>query len=184
MAILLFQVDSFAQGQPSNEDILKLINFGNEMAPLYEAGDISATSIGKHDFNGDGSQEVVVIPDNACGSTRNCAFFILVADPQYGWRVVLSAQGKITSLSPWGYIPAPRKTQGWQDLILVEDHGPEPDASRALRRYVYVWDGNKYIRYSGSYPPADASAELKALDTKVKALKREGFRSAPGRKFN
>lgn len=169
---------------PSKTQILPLINFGHESAPLYEASDISATSVGKYDLNKDGVPEVVVVPDTACGSTRNCSFFILKSDPTYGWRAILTAQGKVTSMSHWGFIPAPRKTLGFEDIVLVEDHGPEPDGSRALRRYVYVWDGNKYVRFSGAYPPADASSELKAFHEKVQNLKREKFQRVPGRKFN
>jgi hypothetical protein len=157
----------------SQDEMLKLINSASGPSALYQAVDITEKDQHRIDLNGDGISELVVIPETACGETKNCNFFIFQNDKKKGWKLILNADGKITSLTPWGFVASPRKTQAYSDLIAVFDRGPEPDATRYLDRRVYVWDGSKYVLFTETYPPETSSSELSALLQKVDQLKYE-----------
>lgn len=158
---------------PSDAEILQVINGPSKDSPLYEEANLGPESRKILDLNGDGVSEFVVIPISACGDTHNCAFFLLQKDKKKGWRLILNADGKVTSLTPTGFVASPRKTQGWPDLIAVFDRGPEPNGSRYLDRRVYVWNGTSYNLFSDTYPPDNNSPELQALLKKVEQLKFE-----------
>ena len=97
--------------------------------------------------------------------------------------VLVRGEGKITPLTPYGFVVSPRKTQGYADLIAVWDQGPEPDGTRSLDRRIYVFNGTQYERYADSYPPPGSPPELNSLMGQVETLKyqRRGKTKASGK---
>lgn len=162
-----------AQEVPISEDeMVNLINSSFKDYKLYGSKDIPDKDLHTFDFNGDDTAEWVVVPETACGETKNCTFFVMQYDKKKGWKLLLMADGKVTNLTPWGFVVAPRKTKGYSDLISVFDMGPDNNANRLLERHVWVWNGKKYEEFTGSnYPPEGAKDDMKALLAQVDQLK-------------
>jgi len=165
-----------AKEKPSETDkesqqLLQIINAGYGKNPIYDAEDVKAEDRHAVDLNGDGAEEMVIVPFTSCGETKNCEFFILGKDKKNGWRLLLRAQGKVTTVTPWGYVAAPHKTQGYPDIIAVMDMGPEANGTSSLERHIYVFNGNSYEAFEGDYPPAGAGTDLLSLMKQVEALK-------------
>ncbi len=173
---------SKAQEVPISEDeMIALINSSYGKTPLYEGKDIPDKHLHTFDFNDDGTSEWVVVPENACGETKNCTFFMMEYDKKPkkpGWKLLLMADGKVTSTTPWGFATAPRKTKGYLDIVTVFDTGPEGPGLRHLDRHIYVWNGKKYEEYSaGNYPPDRPNDEMKVFLSDLDKLKFQ--RTAP-----
>ncbi len=165
-----------AQGSPDEKQILDLINLGSPGEPMFYVGDVTESDKHPFDFNGDGVQEWVVLPSTGCGETKNCLFYILSADKKKGWKLLLKGEGKITSLTPQGFVVSPRKTQGYSDLISVWDQGPETDGTRSLDRRIYTFNGTVYERFIDPYPPPGSPPELQSLLGQVNQLKYQKVR--------
>ncbi len=171
-----------AQEVPMSEDeMVALINSSYGKAPLYEGKDIPDKHLHTFDFNDDSTPEWVVVPEDACGETKNCTFFIMQYDEKSkhpGWKLLLMADGKVTPTTPWGFAKAPRKTKGYLDIVAVFDEGPAGPGQRILAKHYYVWDGNKYVEYTqGNYPPDKMSDEMKVFLEDIDKLKFQ--RTAP-----
>ncbi|MFO1464486.1 MAG: hypothetical protein U1F66_12000 [bacterium] len=164
-----------AQDQPKLEEkeMLSLINQASGGIELYTTPDIPVENRNQFDINGDGIPEWFIVPKTACGETKNCQFFVIMFEKKKGWRVVLKADGKLTSLSPWGVLITPHKTKGYTDLLTVFDMGPEKSGERSLERNVYVWTGKQYEKSSAPFPPPDAGPEMADFLKEVDKLKRE-----------
>ncbi len=179
----LFSIDSiYAQEVPiSEEEMVVLINSTYGQTPLYEGKDIPDKHLHTFDFNDDGTSEWVVVPDSACGSTKNCTFFVMQYDSQSkkpGWKLLLMADGRISSTTPWGLAAAPRKTKGYRDIVAVFDEGPAGPGERLLARHIYVWDGKKYVEFTqGNYPPDKMTDEMKSFLESIDKIKYQ--RTAP-----
>lgn len=174
-----------AQEVPISEDeMVALINSSYGQTPLYSGKDIPDKHLHAFDFNDDGTTEWVVVPEDACGSTKNCTFFIMQYNKKAkkpGWKLLLMADGKVTSTTPWGFATAPRKTKGYLDIVAVFDEGPGNAGQRILAKHYYVWDGNKYSEYTqGNYPPDKMNDEMKVFLEDIDKLKYQ--RSAAPRK--
>ena len=172
-----------AQEPPDFNTILKLLNVGSPGEPRYYEGDIAEADRHSLDLNGDGINEYVAVPNSGCGETNNCSFYILGAEKKKGWRVLVRGEGKITNLTPYGFVVSPRKTNGFADLIAVWDQGPEPDGTRSLDRRIFVFNGIQYERFEEAYPPPGSPSELNALMKQVDQLKyqRRGKLKAQGK---
>ena len=175
--MMLF-LPSLARGADSpklaEQEMLKLINNASGGVELYTSSDIPVENRNQFDVDGDGIPEWFIVPKTACGETKNCQFFVIQYDKKKkNWGIILKANGKLTSLSPWGVIITPTKTKGYTDLLTVFDMGPEGNGERSLERSVYVWTGKKYEKSSQPWPPADAGPELQSLLKEVDKLKRE-----------
>ncbi|HKX12219.1 MAG TPA: hypothetical protein VJP40_03630, partial [bacterium] len=132
--------------QLPEKEMLGLINKASGGIELYTTPDIPVENRNQFDLNEDGVAEWFIVPKTACGDTKNCQFFVISYEKKKkAWRVILKADGKLTSLSPWGVIIVPHKTNGYTDLLTVFDMGPEA-GGRSLSRGVYVWDGKSYVR--------------------------------------
>lgn len=165
-----------AQDQPklAEADMLKLINDASGGVELYTTPDIPVENRNQFDVDGDGIPEWFIVPKTACGETKNCQFFVIQYDKKKKkWGIILKADGKLTSLSPWGVIITPTKTKGYTDLLTVFDMGPERSGERSLERSVYVWNGKNYEKSSQPWPPPDAGPEVQTLLKEVDKLKRE-----------
>lgn len=176
LSVLLFSVPVFSQELPiSEEEMISVINSAYGKSPLYEGKDIPDKHLHSYDFNDDGISEWVVVPDNACGSTQNCTFFILQYDKKAKkptWKLLLMGDGKISPLTPWGFATSPRKTKTYLDIVSVFDEGPASTGVRQLARHIYVWDGAKYVEYKlGTYPPEPSNDETKSFLQKLDQLK-------------
>lgn len=176
MLCLLGARSAPAQEVPISEDVMvSVINSAYGKTPLYEGKDIPDKHLHTFDFNDDGVSEWVVVPETACGSTKNCTFFIMQYDKKAKkptWKLLLMADGKVTSTTPWGFASAPRKTKGYLDIVSVFDEGPAAPGQRLLARHIYVWDGSKYVEYTqGSYPPDSANDEMKVFLADMEKLK-------------
>ncbi|MDL1871913.1 hypothetical protein FBR05_06880 [Deltaproteobacteria bacterium PRO3] len=174
--ILLFPSLAPAQDQPklAEADMLKLINDASGGVELYTTPDIPVENRNQFDVDGDGIPEWFIVPKTACGETKNCQFFVIQYDKKKKkWGIILKADGKLTSLSPWGVIITPTKTKGYTDLLTVFDMGPERSGERSLERSVYVWNGKNYEKSSQPWPPPDAGPEVQTLLKEVDKLKRE-----------
>jgi len=155
----------------SEEEMVALINSSYGKTPLYASKDIPDKDLHTFDFNADGTAEWVVVPATACGETHNCTFFIMQYDKKK-WRLLLMNDGKVTNLTPWGFVVSPRKTKNYSDIITVFDIGPDNAGNRLLERHIYVYDGRKYVEFTGAkYPPEKESPEITALLTQVDNLK-------------
>lgn len=165
-----------AQDQPklAEADMLKLINDASGGVELYSTPDIPVENRNQFDVDGDGIPEWFIVPKTACGETKNCQFFVIQYDKKKKkWGIILKADGKLTSLSPWGVIITPTKTKGYTDLLTVFDMGPERSGERSLERSIYVWNGKNYEKSSQPWPPPDAGPEVGTLLKEVDKLKRE-----------
>jgi len=165
-----------AQDQPklAEADMLKLINDASGGVELYTTPDIPVENRNQFDVDGDGIPEWFIVPKTACGETKNCQFFVIQYDKKKKkWGIILKADGKLTSLSPWGVIITPTKTKGYTDLLTVFDMGPERSGERSLERSIYVWNGKNYEKSSQPWPPPDAGPEVGTLLKEVDKLKRE-----------
>lgn len=174
--ILLFPSLVPAQDQPklAEADMLKLINEASGGVELYTTPDIPVENRNQFDVDGDGIPEWFIVPKTACGETKNCQFFVIQYDKKKKkWGIILKADGKLTSLSPWGVIITPTKTKGYTDLLTVFDMGPERSGERSLERSIYVWNGKNYEKFSQPWPPPDAGPEVGTLLKEVDKLKRE-----------
>lgn len=174
--ILLLPSLSPAQDQPklAEADMLKLINEASGGVELYTTPDIPVENRNQFDVDGDGIPEWFIVPKTACGDTKNCQFFVIQYDKKKKkWGIILKADGKLTSLSPWGVIITPTKTKGYTDLLTVFDLGPERSGERSLERSIYVWTGLKYEKSSQPWPPADAGPEVGTLLKEIDKLKFE-----------
>lgn len=159
--------------QLPEKEMLGLINKASGGIELYTTPDIPVENRNQFDLNEDGVAEWFIVPKTACGDTNNCQFFVISYEKKKkAWRVILKADGKLTSLSPWGVIIVPHKTNGYTDLLTVFDMGPEA-GGRSLSRGVYIWDGKNYIRSTSAFPPADASPDLLSFLKEVDKLKHE-----------
>jgi len=160
--------------QPKLEEkqMLSLINETSGGVELYHSVDIPVENRNQFDINGDGIPEWFIVPKTACGDTKNCQFFVIMYEKKK-WQVVLKADGKLTSLSPWGVIITPHKTKGYTDLMAVFDMGPEKNGERSLERNVYVWTGKQYEKSTAPFPPPDAGPEMTSFLKEVDKLKRE-----------
>ncbi len=174
--ILLFPSLVPAQDQPklAEADMLKLINNASGGVELYTTPDIPVENRNQFDVDGDGIPEWFIVPKTACGETKNCQFFVIQYDKKKKkWGIILKADGKLTSLSPWGVIITPTKTKGYTDLLTVFDMGPERSGERSLERSIYVWNGKNYEKSSQPWPPPEAGPEVGTLLKEVDKLKRE-----------
>ncbi len=173
-----YSAGSLAQDKKINEkEMLSLINEGSGNAPLYETKDIPLENRNQFDFNSDGFPEWAIRPQTSCGETHNCTFFILQVDSKKKkWKRILKADGKLTSLSPWGLIIVPHSTKGYRDIITVFDLGPEPNGDRSLERTHYLWNGKQYEKYTRGYPPSGSSSDLINFMKEVDKLKYERVR--------
>lgn len=176
LILLLLPFSLHAQEVPISEDeMVALINSSYGKAPLYEGKDIPDKHLHTFDFNDDGTSEWVVVPDSACGSTKNCTFFIMQYDKKSkkpGWKLLLMADGRISGSTPWGFASAPRKTKAYLDIVSVFDEGPAGPGQRLLARHIYVWDGSKYVEYTqGNYPPDKMSDEMKVFLEDMEKIK-------------
>lgn len=165
-----------AQDQPklAEADMLRLINDASGGVELYSTPDIPVENRNQFDVDGDGIPEWFIVPKTACGETKNCQFFVIQYDKKKKkWGIILKADGKLTSLSPWGVIITPTKTKGYTDLLTVFDMGPERSGERSLERSIYVWNGKNYEKSSQPWPPPDAGPEVGTLLKEVDKLKRE-----------
>jgi len=167
---LLIAPQVFAQNAPSDEQILKLINLGSPGEPEFYVGDFGEADKHAIDLNGDGVMEWVITPTTGCGETKNCLFYVLAAEKK-GWRRLLKGEGKVTGLTPQGYVVAPHQTKGYSDLLAVFDQGPEANGTRSLERHIYIFNGAMYVRFSDTYPPADASPAVASLLKQLDNLK-------------
>lgn len=159
--------------QLPEKEMLSLINKASGGIELYTTPDIPVENRNQFDLNEDGVAEWFIVPKTACGDTKNCQFFVISYEKKKkAWRVILKADGKLTSLSPWGVIIVPHRTNGYTDLLTVFDMGPEA-GGRSLSRGVYVWDGKSYVRSSEAFPPPNASPELLSFLKEVDKLKHE-----------
>jgi hypothetical protein len=159
--------------QLPEKEMLGLINKASGGIELYSTPDIPVENRNQFDVNEDGVAEWFIVPKTACGDTNNCQFFVISYEKKNKkWRVILKADGKLTSLSPWGVIIVPHKTKGYTDLLTVFDMGPEA-GGRSLSRGVYVWDGKNYVRSTEAFPPPNASPELLSFLKEVDKLKNE-----------
>ena len=167
-----FPLKGNAQEVPiSEEEMVALINSTYGKTPLYESKDIPDKDLHTFDFNGDGTSEWVVVPATACGETHNCTFFIMQYEKKK-WRLLLMNDGKVTNLTPWGFVVSPRKTKNYSDVITVFDIGPDNTGNRLLERHIFVWDGKKYMEFTGpKYPPDKDMPEITALLDQVDKLK-------------
>ncbi|HKY62004.1 MAG TPA: hypothetical protein VJR29_01160 [bacterium] len=160
--------------QLPEKEMLSLINKASGGIELYSTPDIPVENRNQFDLNDDGVAEWFIVPKTACGETNNCQFFVISYEKKKKkWRVILKADGKLTSLSPWGVIIVPHKTKGYTDLLTVFDMGPEKGGGRSLSRGVYVWDGKNYIRSTAAFPPPDASPDLLSFLKEVDKLRHE-----------
>jgi hypothetical protein len=177
---LSFLPMGIAQEVPISEDeMVALINSSYGKTPLYSSKDIPDKDLHTFDFNGDGVAEWVVVPANACGETHNCTFFIMQYEKKK-WKLLLMNDGKVTSLTPWGFVVSPRKTKNYSDIITVFDIGPDNAGNRLLERHIYIWDGKKYAEFTGSkYPPDKESPEITALLDQVDKLKFQKMSGPP-----
>ncbi|MCC7345207.1 MAG: hypothetical protein IT573_09730 [Deltaproteobacteria bacterium] len=174
--ILFLPSLAWAQDQPklAEADMLKLINNASGGVELYSTPDIPVENRNQFDVDGDGIPEWFIVPKTACGETKNCQFFVIQYDKKKKkWGIILKADGKLTSLSPWGVIITPTKTKGYTDLLTVFDMGPERSGERSLERSIYVWNGKNYEKSSQPWPPPDAGPEVGTLLKEVDKLKRE-----------
>lgn len=174
--ILFLPSLAWAQDQPklAEADMLKLINDASGGVELYTTPDIPVENRNQFDVDGDGIPEWFIVPKTACGDTKNCQFFVIQYDKKKKkWGIILKADGKLTSLSPWGVIITPTKTKGYTDLLTVFDMGPERSGERSLERSIYVWNGKNYEKSSQPWPPPDAGPEVGTLLKEVDKLKRE-----------
>lgn len=174
--ILFLPSLAWAQDQPklAEADMLKLINDASGGVELYTTPDIPVENRNQFDVDGDGIPEWFIVPKTACGETKNCQFFVIQYDKKKKkWGIILKADGKLTSLSPWGVIITPTKTKGYTDLLTVFDMGPERSGERSLERSIYVWNGKNYEKSSQPWPPPDAGPEVGTLLKEVDKLKRE-----------
>lgn len=183
LSFLIAPPKAFSQEVPiSEEEMISVINSAYGKTPLYEGKDIPDKHLHTFDFNDDGLSEWVVVPDNACGSTQNCTFFILQYNKKAkkpAWKLLLMADGRITSTTPWGFVTAPRKTKDYLDIVTVFDEGPLKAGVRQLVRHVYVWDGNRYVEYNqGNYPPGAPDTEMKAFLQSLDKLPYQNTRKA------
>jgi len=147
----------------SEGEMVRVINSNFGESPLYQSKDIPDKELHSFDFNDDGKSEWVVIPKNACGITNTCHIFILqqTQKSKDNWKLLLLANGKITSLTPWGILILPRKTKGYDDLAAVFDQGHDSKGHRLLDQRIYVWNGKQYEEWKGIYPPpSEKSAEV------------------------
>ncbi|HCU26046.1 MAG TPA: hypothetical protein DF383_13595 [Deltaproteobacteria bacterium] len=174
LAALLVSIPAFADEPRLDEaEMLKLINSTSGGVELYTTPDIPVENRNQFDFNGDGFLEWVIVPKTACGETKNCTFFVIQYDAKKKhWRLIGKGDGKLTSLSPWGVIIAPRKTKGYSDILSVFDQGPEAGGMRSLARNYYTWDGKNYVK-SSLPEDAAASPEMAAFLKEVDKLKSE-----------
>src|SRR4030095_4194479 len=171
---LLFPLPLLAQDIAiSEEEMVALINSTFGKYTLYQSKDIPDKDLYSYDFNDDGVSELVVVPPSACRSTRNCTFFVMQLDKKKKkWSLMLMADGKVTNVTPWGFVPTSRKTKNYKDLILVFDMGPEANGTRALDPHIYTWDGKKYVEFLGpKYPPEGPTPEMATLLDQVDKLK-------------
>ncbi|MCC6273514.1 MAG: hypothetical protein IT572_08610 [Deltaproteobacteria bacterium] len=177
LALILVSLSSApAQDQPKlvEADMLKLINEASGGVELYTTPDIPVENRNQFDVDGDGIPEWFIVPKTACGETKNCQFFVIQYDKKKKkWGIILKADGKLTSLSPWGVIITPTQTNGYPDLLTVFDMGPERSGERSLERSIYVWNGKNYEKSSQPWPPPDAGPEVGTLLKEVDKLKRE-----------
>ncbi len=174
--ILFLPSLAWAQDQPklAEADMLKLINNASGGVELYSTPDIPVENRNQFDVDGDGIPEWFIVPKTACGETKNCQFFVIQYDKKKKkWGIILKADGKLTSLSPWGVIITPTKTKGYTDLLTVFDMGPERSGERSLERSIYVWNGKNYEKSSQPWPPPEAGPEVGTLLKEVDKLKRE-----------
>jgi hypothetical protein len=174
MVILLTEfvpLSGHSQGPPDFPVILKLINIDSPGEPRYYEGDVTDADRRGMDLNGDGISEWAITPrQTGCGETGNCSFYILAADKKK-WKLILKGEGKVTNLTPAGFVVAPRKTLGYADILDVWDQGPEGDGTRSLEYRAYIFNGKIYERRDEAYPPADASPELSSLLKQMQQLK-------------
>lgn len=175
---MIFFLPSLALGADSpklaEQEMLKLINNASGGVELYTSPDIPVENRNQFDVDGDGIPEWFIVPKTACGETKNCQFFVIQYNKKKkNWGIILKADGKLTSLSPWGVIITPTKSKGYTDLLTVFDMGPERNGERSLERSVYVWTGKKYEKSTQPWPPADAGPEVQSLLKEVEKLKRE-----------
>jgi len=163
------------EGGPKLEEkqMLSLINEASGGVELYHSVDIPVENRNQFDINGDGIPEWFIVPKTACGDTNNCQFFVIMFEKKKGWHVLLKADGKLTSLSPWGVIIVPHKTRGYTDLLTVFDMGPEGNGQRSLERHVWVWNGKAYETSTQPFPPPDAGPEMTSFLKEVDKLKHE-----------
>ncbi len=145
----------------SEGEMVRVINSNFGDSPLYQSKDIPDKELHAFDFNDDGKSEWVVIPQNACGITNTCHIFLLqqTQHSKDNWKLLLLANGKITSLTPWGILILPRKTKGYADLATVFDQGHDSKGNRILDRRIYVWNGKQYEEWNGIYPPPSEKSE-------------------------
>ncbi len=164
---------AIAREKPISEDeLIRVINSAYGTTPLYESKDIPNEELHSQDFNGDGKDEWVVVPKNACGETKNCTFFILQHQGSKGWKLLLTADGRVTPTTPFGFAIAPHHTKGYSDLVAMFDTGHDPSGARALDRRVFIWNGEKYEETTDKkYPPSDANEELKNFLKKMDQLR-------------
>jgi len=167
---LSVSTQAFAQSGPSDEQILKLINLGSPGEPEFYPGDFGEADKHPMDLNGDGTMEWVITPTTGCGETKNCLFYVLGAEKK-GWRRLLKGEGKVTGVTPIGFLVAPHQTKGYSDLLAVVDLGPEGNGTRSLERHIYLFTGAMYARYSDTYPPSDASPAVAAMLKQLDGLK-------------
>jgi hypothetical protein len=167
-----FSLKARSQEVPiSEEEMVSLINSTYGKTPLYSSKDIPDKDLHTFDFNGDGTSEWVVVPATACGETHNCTFFVMQYDKKK-WKLLLMNDGKVTPLTPWGFVVSPRKTKNYSDIITVFDIGPDNTGNRLLERHIFTWDGKKYVEFSGpKYPPDKETPEITALLDQVDKLK-------------
>lgn len=182
LSFILHQTSLQSQEVPISEDeMIALINSTYGKAPLYTGKDIPDKHLRTFDFNDDGTTEWVVVPEDACGETHNCTFFIMEYDKKSkkpGWNLLLMADGKVTSTTPSGFAAAPRKTKGYRDIVSEFDEGPAAPGQRILARHIYVWNGSKYVEYTGGiYPPGGPNDEMKVFLSDLEKLKYQ--RTAP-----
>ena len=184
ISVVSLQSNLYAAKEPKEvtleeKEMLSLINKASGGIELYTTPDIPVENRNQFDVNEDGIAEWFIVPKTACGETNNCQFFVISYEKKpKKWRVILKADGRLTSLSPWGVIIVPHKTNGYTDLLTVFDMGPEGGA-RSLSRGVYVWDGKNYVRSTAPFPPPDASPELLSFLKEVDKLKHERGVSKP-----
>jgi len=174
LSIFSFFLALKARGQEvpiSEEEMVNLINSTYGKTPLYSSKDIPDKDLHTFDFNGDGTSEWVVVPATACGETHNCTFFIMQYDKKK-WKLLLMKDGKVTPLTPWGFVVSPRKTKNYSDIITIFDIGPDNSGNRLLERHIFTWDGKKYVEFIGpKYPPDKETPEITALLDQVDKLK-------------
>lgn len=170
LLILSAPLATRAQEPPDLKTILGLLNIGSPGEPRYYEGDILEADLHAMDLSADGNKEYVAVPNSGCGETNNCSYYILEKYKK-GWRVILRAEGKVTNLTPYGFVVSPRKTNGFADIVSVWDMGPEDDGTRSLEQRVYTFNGIQYERYPEAYPPPGSPSEVNALMQKVNQLK-------------